>query len=132
MNKEERTEKIVEILHNLGFEPELLNEELGYRFEFEGLTVVLRHGDLNANCLTLFLPNIYQIADENRVEVMAALLQLANDIRYVQPTICGESAWLTYQHFLGENYEPTEELIEHMVRLLGGALVHFHKIIDNE
>lgn len=111
-------------------------EGFGYRFEYEGLTLAYPVNDEDSNCITIMVPNIFDITDENRGEVFAAMLKLCRRVKYVQPQIMhgedSEQVWLHYQHYLGDEGEPTAELIEHMVRALDYATMTFHRIINGD
>lgn len=124
-------EKILEILYQLGFQPELVDENFGYRFEYEGLTILFTPEDEDAHTVYFMIPGIFVITEDNRPAVLEAMVKLAGRMKFVQPMIISDSVWLNYQHFLGEQ-EPTLEVIEHMVRVLAVSMVQFHKFINNE
>lgn len=124
-------EKVIEILYQLGFQPELVDENFGYRFEYEGLTILYAPEGEDSHTLYMMVPNIFDVTDENRTAVMAAMVRLAGKMKFVQPVLASESVWLNYQHYLGEG-EPTVDLMEHMVRVLAVSRMQFHKIISNE
>jgi len=124
-------DKILEILYQLGFQPELVDENLGYRFEYEGLTLLFTPEDEDAHTAFFMVPNIFDVSEENRAAVLEAMAQLTEKVKFVQPVILSDSVWLNYQHFLGEQ-EPTLQVIEHMIRVLAVSTVQFHKFINNE
>jgi len=124
-------EKILEILSQLGFQPELVDENFGYRFEYEGLTVLYTPEDEDAHTAYFMIPGIFDISEDNRVVVLEAMVKLVGKVKFVQPVIVSDSVWLNYQHFLGEQ-EPTLEVIEHIIRSLAFSTVQFHKYINNE
>lgn len=124
-------DKVLEILYQLGFQPESVDENFGYRFEYEGLVVLYTPEDEDAHTAYFMIPGIFDISEDNRVAVLEAMVKLAGRMKFVQPVIFGDSVWLNYQHFLG-NQEPTSELIEHMIRVLAISTVQFHKFINNE
>ncbi len=124
-------EKILEILYQLGFQPELVDEDFGYRFEYEGLTVLYTTGDDEAQTVDFMIPGIFDISEDNRVAVLEAMVKLAGKVKFVQPVIMSDSVWLNYQHFLGEQ-EPTAEVIEHIIRVLAVSTIKFYKLINNE
>lgn len=124
-------EKVLEILYQLGFQPELVDENFGYRFEYEGLTILLTPEDEESHTVCMMLPGIFDITEDNRMAVLEAMVKLAGRVKFVQPVIFNDSVWLNYQHFLGEQ-EPTLEVIEHMIRVLAISTVQFHKFINNE
>ena len=128
-------EKTLEALRTLGFIPEEI-EDFGYRFEYEGLTLAYPVNKDDSNSITLMVPNVFDITDDNRAEVFTAMLRLCRKVKYVQPHIMhgdeSSQVWLNYQHYLGEEGEPTPELIEHMVRVLDYSTVTFHRIINGD
>lgn len=124
-------DKVLEILYQLGFQPELIDENFGYRFEYEGLTILYAPDEEDAHTVTLIMPGVFDVSNDNRVAVLEAIASLSSKMKFVQPNIALDSVWLNYQHFLGKQ-EPAPELIEHMVRVLAVSTVQFHKIINNE
>lgn len=124
-------EKILEMLYQLGFQPELVDECFGYRFEYEGLTVLFTPEDEDAHTACFMIPGIFDISEDNKVAVLEAMVKLASRMKFVQPVIIQDSVWLNYQHYLGEQ-EPTLEIIEHIIRVLAISTVKFHKFINNE
>lgn len=124
-------EKVLECLYQLGFQPELVNEDFGYRFSYEDLTI-LYNPEEESQCLTFSMPGIFDISEDNRITVLEAMVKLCAKMRFVQPVIMFNSVWLNYQHYLDKDTEPTVELLEHMVRVLAFSMIQFHKIINNE
>lgn len=127
MNKD----KVLEILHRLGFQPEEIDDGLGYRFDFEGLTFLFSPMEADDSTLYLVVPEVYEVTEENRVSALEAMVKLTGKMKFVQPSIYWDSVWLCYQHFLGEQ-EPTEELLEHMIRALAVSTLNFNKLITND
>lgn len=125
-------ESVLNVLSTLGFIPEEL-EGFGYRFEYEGLSVLYPvDDDPDTDCLTLIAPGIFDLTEENRVAVLEAMVKLSGRMKYVQPHIMfDKQVWLNYQHYLGDA-EPTDDLVEHMIRVLAVSTINFHKIINGE
>ena len=122
-------ENVLTALSALGFIPKEI-EGFGYRFEYEGLTVIYTVDDEEAKCITLTAPDVFDISDDNRVAVLEAMAKLCGKMKYVQPNIMFENqVWLNYQHYLGDN-EVTPELIEHMIRVLAFSTITIHNIIN--
>lgn len=125
-------EKTLDILHQLGFMPELINDDLGYSFEFEGLTMIYSPEPDETECIHFIVPAIFDITDENRSAVLEALMILTRKVKFVQPTIMfNDQVWLNYQHFM-ENDEVSQKLVEHIVRVLAFSTSKFHTIINGE
>ncbi|MDE6097706.1 MAG: hypothetical protein K2G24_02345 [Muribaculaceae bacterium] len=124
-------ESVLTTLRTLGFIPEEI-EGFGYRFEYEDLTVIYSADEDEAKCITLTVPYVFNISDDNRVAVLEAMAKLCGRMKYVQPVIMfQEQVWLNYQHHVGDN-EVTPELIEHMIHVLTFSTITFHKIINGE
>lgn len=124
-------ESVLTTLRTLGFIPEEI-EGFGYRFEYEDLTVIYSADEDEAKCITLTVPYVFNISDDNRVAVLEAMAKLCGRMKYVQPVIMfQEQVWLNYQHHVGNN-EVTPELIEHMIHVLTFSTITFHKIINGE
>lgn len=124
-------EKTLECLYELGFTPELVTEDIGYSFKMEGRTFLLETEDEDVKCLTLTLPNIHTVTEENRMDVLEAMVKLCHELRYVQPYILFESVWIHYQHYLGDSV-PTAQLVEHMIRTLMAAHCNFSNLLCND
>lgn len=125
------TRKILDILCQLGFKPELLEDNIGYKFEYEGLNLLLSPEDEESHTVCLMLPGMFDITDDNRLAALKAMVLLTANMKFVQPIILSDSIWLSYQHFLGSN-EPTPEIIEHMIRVLALSYVQFNKFITDD
>ena len=124
-------EQVLKALSALGFIPEEI-EDFGYRFDYEGLTLIYSVDDEDAKCVTLSAPDVFDITDDNRTAVLEAMVKLCGKMKYVQPHIMFENqVWLNYQHYTGDN-EVTTALIEHMIRVLAFSTVTFHKIINGD
>lgn len=124
-------ENVLETLRMLGFIPEEI-EGFGYRFDYDGFKFIYLPDPEEAKCLTLMAPFIFEITDDNRVAVLEAMVRLSGSLKFVQPhIIIGNQVALNYQHYVGDN-ELTEELVEHMVRVLAYGIDKFHRIINGE
>lgn len=124
-------EQVLKALSALGFIPEEI-EGFGYRFEFEGLSLIYSEDDEETKCVTLIVPDIFDISDDNRPVVLEAMAKLCGKMKYVQPHIMFENqVWLNYQYYTNDN-EVNEALIEHMIRVLAFSTITFHKIINGE
>lgn len=128
--KDMKKEKVLDILYQLGFQPEQLDDDFGYQFEYEGLTL-LYSPEEDSQTLNLMVPAIFRVTEENKEAVLAAMVGLCGKMKFVQPALYGNSVWLNYQHYLGEQ-EPTEDLLEHMIKLLGVSTYQFNKILNSD
>ena len=124
-------EQVLKALSALGFIPEEI-EGFGYRFDYEGLTLIYSEDDEDSKCVTLIAPDVFDISEENRTAVLEAMVKLCGKMKYVQPHIMFENqVWLNYQYYTNDN-EVTAPLIEHMIRVLAFSTITFHKIINGD
>ncbi len=124
-------EQVLKALSALGFIPEEI-EGFGYRFDYEGLTLIYSEDDEDSKCVTLIAPDVFDISDDNRTAVLEAMVKLCSKMKYVQPHIMFENqVWLNYQYYTNDN-EVTATLIEHMIRVLAFSTITFHKIINGD
>lgn len=83
-------EKVLGCLYQLGFQPELIDEDFGYRFSYEELTIIYNPEE-ETQCLTLSMPGIFDISEANRAAVLEAMIKLCAKMRFVQPVIMFDS-----------------------------------------
>ena len=124
-------EQVLKALSALGFIPEEI-EGFGYRFDYEGLTLIYSEDDEDSKCVTLIAPDVFDISEDNRTAVLEAMVKLCGKMKYVQPHIMFENqVGLNYQYYPNDN-EVTAALIEHMIRVLAFSTITFHKIINGD
>lgn len=124
-------EQVLKALSALGFIPEEI-EGFGYRFDYEGLTLIYSEDDEDSKCVTLIAPDVFDISDDNRTAVLEAMVKLCGKMKYVQPHIMFENqVWFNYQYYTNDN-EVTAALIGHMIRVLVFSTITFHKIINGD
>ena len=124
-------EQVLKALSALGFIPEEI-EGFGYRFDYEGLTLIYSEDDEDSKCVTLIAPDVFDISEDNRTAVLEAMVKLCGKMKYVQPHIMFENqVGLNYQYYTNDN-EVTAALIEHMIRVLAFPTITFHKIINGD
>ena len=124
-------EQVLKALSALGFIPEEI-EGFGYRFDYEGLTLIYSEDDEDSKCVTLIAPDVFDISEDNRTAVLEAMVKLCGKMKYVQPHIMFENqVGLNYQYYTNDN-EVTAALIEHMIRVLAFSTITFHKIINGD
>lgn len=124
-------EQVLKALSALGFISEEI-EGFGYRFDYEGLTLIYSVDEEDSKCVTLIAPDVFDISDDNRTAVLEAMVKLCGKMKYVQPHIMFDNqVWLNYQYYTNDN-EVTAILIEHMIRVLAFSTITFHKIINGD
>lgn len=122
-------EKVIEHLGALGFMLEN-HEDICFQFEFEGLTMLYLYEEEAPDCLWLAVPGVFEVNDENRDAANAKMVKLCELVRYVQPTVTQDDVVsINYQHCMAGT-EPTEELLEHMIRSLAFATRRFQMLTE--
>ena len=126
-----KKENVLDTLRVLGFTTQEI-EDFGYKFDFEGISLLYTEDDEEAKCLTLSAPNICDFSEDNRERILTTIAATCCKLKYVQPFIMFDSqVWLAYQHFIGDN-ELTPELLEHMIRVLAYSTAAFHSLLSEE
>lgn len=133
MNTMNKIEKTLTSLRELGFFVETIGDDLGYKFEFEGINYFIANEDTEADDITISVPGVYDIPEDGRTEALEAMNTLCGKVKFIQPVIMFDNqVWLNYQHHLGEA-DPTTETVEHMIRALAFGTAIFHQITsENE
>lgn len=114
-------EKILEAFENMGFNLKEA-ESLGYTFQYEGLTLLYMYNENDEDFLSISLPGIYDL-EENNKETYELLKEKINyTLKYVKSYTYGDSLWLFYERELIGN-EDLEEVIRHMILHLASGLM---------
>lgn len=127
-----KPEVIKPFLTRLGFFTEQTSDDWGaLEFSFEGINLLFLPDD-DEKCVMMAVPNIFGVDDENRTLVSDTANELNNTMKFLKASILsGESVWLTYEHYLGNN-ELSEEIVEHMIKLLGAGFMKFHSLLNTD
>ncbi len=121
-------EKILEVLHQLGFATET-EDNVYYLFQYEGMDMIYCYNENDEDFLSIALPNIMKI-EEGKVLQACALAEKVNaTLKYVKAYTLSDHIWLFYERELIGN-EDLEELLHHMVLRLEGAMYFAHKAME--
>lgn len=124
-------EQVLKALRSLGFMPEEI-KDFGYSFDYDGLTLIYTLDDEDSMCITLAAPDVFDISDNNRTEVLEGMVKLCGDMNYVQPYIVFEDqVWLCCQHYT-DGKEVTATLLEHMINVLAFSTIKFRRIMNGD
>ena len=94
-------ETLQEYLKKEGFLPELT--EFGLQFKYETLDFVSFKDELFLN---LFFPQIFEVNDENRQDVLAALDQANSEVKVAKASVrFGNAVWVGVEMLLSENFD---------------------------
>lgn len=99
-------EKILEAFARLGFCLEK-SDDVGYEFEYEGMTLLYLCNEDDEDFLTIALPGFYEYDEENVATYCALSEKINASLKYVKAFTPGHSMWLCYERelFGGEDLE---------------------------
>ena len=127
-----QSEKIRPILNRLGFFTNNVSESWdALAFTYDSVNLLFIPDD-DDNTLIFTAPNLFEVDDENRAFVHDILNELANTVKFIKPSILyGNSVYLSYEYYLADS-EPTDEIVEHIIRLLGLSFYKFHDLVNRD
>ena len=97
-------EKLEEYLKKEGFCPE--KTDFGLQFKYETLDFIHFRDDQDENFLNLFFPQIFEVTEENRADVYAALNKANADVKVAKGAVRFENAvWAGVEMLLSDNFE---------------------------
>ena len=97
-------EKLQEYLKKEGYLPELT--EFGLQFKSENLDFLSFKDDQDELFLNLFFPQIFEVTEENRADVYAALNKANADVKVAKGAVRFENAvWAGVEMLLSDNFE---------------------------
>ena len=97
-------DKLEEYLKKEGFCPE--KTDFGLQFKYETLDFIHFRDDQDENFLNLFFPQIFEVTEENRADVYAALNKANADVKVAKGAVRFENAvWAGVEMLLSDNFE---------------------------
>ena len=125
-----KKEIVLQELSAMGYEP-IEAGTLGYLFSHED-RYFLYSPDDDEEFLRIAIPQLYDVTEENRIDVIKALHETAYLIKYSKPVIMyTDSVWAIYEHKLVTT-DNLSELLEHIIRVLEVTAFVFQKKINGE
>lgn len=126
-----KKEIILQELNAMGYEPTEV-ESLGYVFCHEDKYFLYSPEDDDEEFLRIAIPQLYDVTEENRIDVIKALHETAYLIKYSKPVIMyTDSVWAIYEHKLVTT-DNLSEILEHIIRVLEVTAFVFQKKINGE
>lgn len=120
-------EKILEAFARLGFCLEK-SDDVGYEFEYEGMTLLYLCNEDDEDFLTIALPGFYEYDEENVATYCALSEKINASLKYVKAFTPGHSMWLCYERELFGG-EDLEALISRMIAHLEAGVVFSSKAV---
>ena len=92
-------EKVFEALKNEGLVPVM--ENFGISFKFQMTNYVYMEDENDESFFNLLIPNIYDVSEENELEVLRAINNVNNSMKVAKLVISNDSVWVcsvSYTH----------------------------------
>ena len=120
-------EKVKNILEELGFQIEPVDEYLG--FEFEGLGHLYLYNPNDEDFLNISVPCVMAPDEEDETMLLRIADKINAKVKYVKAYIWDDRLWLFYERELFGD-ENLEGLITAMILRLAAAAVFVHQLSD--
>ena len=120
------SEMVFNYLRSQGLMPEF-DDRNNILFKYQMKTFLYFNNDEDEAFFNLTLPRIFDVTDENRMEVFEALNEVNETTKVVKVTIAGDSVWCATEIMM----DSTPELDDLIPRLLKILLTSQQKFYDN-
>ena len=120
-------ERVKNILEELGFQTESVDEYLG--FEFEGLNFLYLYNSNDEDFLNISIPCVMAPDEEDESMLFRMADKINSTLKYVKAYIWDERLWLFYERELFGD-EDLEKLITAIILRLAAAAVFVHQLCD--
>ena len=122
--------EILQAFDSLGFQ----TEELGngfYHFEFEEINFLYVTNEDDEDFLSISIPSIFEVTEENMAMIMPILNRTNNIIKYAKLVYLYDTVWATFEYPIFEGVD-IENVLELAIRLLQGAVFTFNKVLRGD
>lgn len=124
-------EKVLEALSELGFAVEDYGSDCIYSFKFEGINFLYVHNNEDEDFLSLAIPGIYDIEEEENLLAYQAMDAINAKLKYVKANKYENSIWLFYEReIMGE--EDVKFALGRMIAHLENAYRQFHCAAESD
>ncbi len=120
-------ENVIEALQGLGFQLEEV-ENLGYYFSYEGKNYMYLTNNDDEDFLSIALPGIYDLEEDNHAKYIAMLEKMNANPKYVKAYTLADSLWLFYERELFGG-EDLKQIISRMILHLDAALYTSRQVL---
>ena len=122
---------IVKLLRNLGFPThDIDGEATDFIFRFRHLGYLLMDNNNDEHFIRMAIPQVFSVTDDNKVMIYGLIERLGYRLKYVKAGISDDEVWIYYEHYVDDETEPSEDLVEHMIRSLYAAYSWFKDALD--
>ena len=122
---------IVKLLRNLGFPThDIDGDATDFIFRFRHLGYLLMDNNNDEHFIRMAIPQVFSVTDDNKVMIYGLIERLGYRLKYVKAGISDDEVWIYYEHYVDDETEPSEDLVEHMIRSLYAAYSWFKDALD--
>ena len=122
-------EKVFEALKNEGLVPVM--ENFGISFKFQMTNYVYMEDENDESFFNLLIPNIYDVSEENELEVLRAINNVNNSMKVAKLVISNDSVWVCFENLLDKEHK-MGELVPVAVSTLYQARQRFYAALKEE
>ena len=122
-------EKVFEALKNEGLVPVM--ENFGISFKFQMTNYVYMEDENDESFFNLLIPNIYDVSEENELEVLRAINNVNNSMKVAKLVISNDSVWVCFENLFDKEHK-MEDLVPVAVSTLYQARQRFYAALKEE
>lgn len=125
----ETVEKVFEALKNEGLVP--VKENFGIAFKYQMTNYIYMEDVNDESFFNLLIPNIYDVSEENELEVLRAINSVNNSMKVAKLVVNNDSVWVCFENMLDKEHK-LEELIPVAISTLHQSRQRFYTALKDE
>jgi hypothetical protein len=106
-------------------------ENFGISFKFQMTNYVYMEDENDESFFNLLIPNIYDVSEENELEVLRAINNVNNSMKVAKLVISNDSVWVCFENLLDKEHK-MEDLVPVAVSTLYQARQRFYAALKEE
>ena len=106
-------------------------ENFGISFKFQMTNYVYMEDENDESFFNLLIPNIYDVSEENELEVLRAINNVNNSMKVAKLVISNDSVWVCFENLLDKEHK-MEELVPVAVSTLYQGRQRFYAALKEE
>jgi len=122
-------EKVFEALKNEGLVP--VKEDFGIAFKYQMTNYIYMEDVNDESFFNLLIPNIYDVSEENELEVLRAINNVNNSMKVAKLVVNNDSVWVCFENMLDKEHK-LEELIPVAISTLHQSRQRFYTALKEE
>jgi len=122
-------EKVFEALKGEGLVP--AKEEFGIAFKFQMTNYIYMEDENDESFFNLLIPNIYDVSEENELEVLRAINSVNNSMKVAKLVVSNNSVWVCFENLLDKDHK-MEDIVPVAISTLYQARQRFYTALKEE